>query len=132
MEYEINLEHDEFYFPRTGRWVTDTFNISLEQAILFQMILNKEYIIWTLDWLSKVMGYSRMKLVRQLDDMVEKGILIRKTVPVDESGRKRTIYITAYTHEGKRTPIEINSLITRGTERLRCDYSEKRYYRKSK
>lgn len=132
MEYEINLDNDEFYLPRTGRWIMDTFSISLEQAVLYQMILNKEYIIWTLDWLSKVMGYSRMKLIRQLDDMVEKEILIRKTVPVDDSGRKRTIYIAAYTHEGKRTPQEVNFLISRGTERLKCDYSEKRYYRKNK
>ena len=131
MEYSVDLRNDGFFFPLTERWIVDTFNISLEQAIIYQMILNKGYIVWTLDWLSKVLGYSRNKLLRQLDDMVNRDILIRYTMTIDNGSKKRTIYVAAYTKEGKRPENQIASLIHKGKERLLCDYGKKRYYRKS-
>lgn len=130
MEYKINLINNGFYFPLTERWIIDTFHISLEAAIIYQMILNKGYVVWTLDWLSKVMGYSKSKLVKQLNYMVNEGILIRHTMPVGDSSRTRTIYVAAYTKEGKRSEDEIKVLISQGRERLLCDYGEKRYYKR--
>lgn len=130
MDYEINLTNNELYFPRTERWIIDSFGLDLESAVLYQMILNKDYVTWTLDWLAHVMGWSRMKLIRKLDNMVEQGILYRRTVSVQGSTRKRTVYIAMYTQEGKRSDETILTLFKKGLYHIQCDYSGYKNYRR--
>ena len=119
MDYEINLTNNELYFPRTERWIIDSFGLDLESAVLYQMILNKDYVTWTLDWLAHVMGWSRMKLIRKLDNMVEQGILYR-----------RTVSIAMYTQEGKRSDETILTLFKKGLYHIQCDYSGYKNYRR--
>lgn len=131
MEYDVNLKNEDFYIPRTGKWILDTFKINLEKAVLYQTILNKGYMVWTPEWIGTVFGYSKDKVKDMLKYLVDIGAITKKTVNVGNgSTRCRCVYVALYTIEGKRNEGEIEALLRKGEQKLEIDYAEKRYYHK--
>ena len=121
-EYQINNEFNDFYFPRTERWILDTFGLDVFEAVLYQMILNKGYVLWTYDWMGRIMGASESTIKRIINRMVEKGILYRVPVHINGGCRIRNVLITTYTHEGKRSQQEVNELIAKGKMKIKIEY----------
>ena len=121
-EYVINNEYNDFYFPRTERWILDTFGLDVFEAVLYQMILNKGYVLWTYDWMGRIMGSSESTIKRIINRMVDKNILYRVPVRINGGCRIRNILITVYTHEGKRPSQEVNELITKGRMKIKIEY----------
>ena len=122
MEYEINLEFDEYYFPRTERWILDTFHLDTFEAVLYQMILNKEYVLWTYEWIGRIMGASESTIKRIINKMVKMEILYRVPVHINGGCRIRNILIAAYTRDGKRSPQEVNNFIAKGRTKIKIEY----------
>lgn len=131
-EYIINTEHNDFYFPRTERWIVDTFNLNMPDAVFYQMILNKDYITWTPAWLATVLGVSEKTVRRTLDKFLSMDIIAKKTISVEGGARMRTVYVALYTKEGKRSDSEIRKLLAQGVDKLQKMYEDRRYYNTKK
>lgn len=130
---EYKIIDNGFYFPRTERWVMDTFNIGLFEAMVYQMILNKGFMTWTPEWLASVCHCSRRTVVRALDKLIELGALTKRTFNTTDDGvRLRTVYVALYDAQGLRNEDVIQSLLEQGYQKIMLDYSEKRYYKKKK
>lgn len=130
MDYQIK-DRGDFYYPKTYSWVVETFNFKCIEAIAYQMILDKGYVTWTIDWFANVLGVSPRTLERMLDRMVNAGAIIRHSVNTAGEGvRMRTVTVALYDRKGKRSKELIDDLIKRGIERIYLDYSEKRYYKR--
>lgn len=131
--YDIIIDpKKQFYFPRTERWIMDSFGLDVEQAVLYQVILNNRYLTWTLDYIADAFGWSRAKAARQLDNMVAMGIIIRHTIQVNESGKRRSYYLAKYTKEGRRPLAEQEAIEIEARKSLKQAYSTKRFYNKDK
>lgn len=132
MEYKII--DNGFYFPRTERWVMDTFNVGVFEAMVYQMILNKGFMTWTPEWMASVCHCSRSTIVRTLDKLIELEALTKRTFNTSENGgvRLRTVYVALYDGNGKRDADTIQSLLNSGYQKIMLDYAERRYYKKKK
>ncbi len=120
-----------FYFPRTEQWIMDTFNISVFEAMVYQMILNKGYMTWTPEWLASVCRCSRSTIVRTLDKLINLEVLTKRTFNTSDGGvRLRTVYVALYDSNGKRDNNLVQSLLEAGYEKIALDYAEKRYYKR--
>lgn len=132
MEYKI-IKTNDYYFPKTERWIMESFGLNAERAMFYQMILNKGYICWSQDWMAEVLGCSRDKIKDTLKLFVDMDIVAKQTVNVAQGGvRQRSVYVAKYTSNGKRSDAELESLLKDGVRRLFMDYEEKRYYKKNK
>ena len=122
---------ENLYFPRTERWIIQSFNIDYEKAVLYQMILNKGYITWTKDWIAHILGWSVSKVKRVLELLLNKGIIIKKTVYTGENTmRQRTIYVALYTVNGRRADEEIARLLSEGMNKIRLEYAGSKAYKR--
>lgn len=133
MDWEINLKNKDKYFPRTERWIMDSFGLNAERAMIYQMILNKGFITWSLGWMGEVLGCSRDKVKDTLKLFCDMEIITRRTINVQESGvRMRTVYVALYTIDGKRSDDEIEYLLSQGIYKLSLEYGVKKTYKKRK
>lgn len=130
MEYKIK-DPGEFYYPKTHRWIVETFNFKCIEAIAYQMILDKGYVTWTIPWFANVLGISTRTLDRMLEKMVNMGVILRRSINTTEEGvRMRTVTVALYDRDGKRDSSVINSLVSKGIERINLDYADRRAYKK--
>ncbi|MCM1324152.1 MAG: Lrp/AsnC family transcriptional regulator [Acetobacter sp.] len=130
MEYKIK-DRGEFFYPKTYSWIVDTFKLKCIEAIAYQMILDKGFITWTVDWFANVLGISPRTMHRMLDKMMDMGIITRYSVNTAEEGvRMRTVTVALYERTGKRSKELVDTFIERGVERIFLDYSDKRTYKR--
>lgn len=130
MEYEINIKNNMFFFPRTERWIMDTFDLDTVESLLYQIILSKNFMTWTPQWLGTIMKLSESTVKRMLNRMVEREIIAKRTFNLYGSARQRTVYVALYTIEGKRSAQEVSRLFYLGKTKIEQDYSERRFYKK--
>ena len=128
MEWKI-IKNNDFYFPRTERWVIDTFNLKLDEATFYTMIMNKKYITWTVDWMANVLNSSPSTIKRTLNKFLEMGIVTRCTVSPDGT-RKRSVYVALYEDTGKRSDALIENYLNLGLDKIGSEYGEKRFYKR--
>lgn len=130
MEWKI-IKNNDFYFPRTERWVIDTFNLKLDEATFYTMIMNKKYITWTVDWMANVLNTSPSTIKRTLNKFVDMGIVERRTVSPDGT-RKRSVYVALYEESGLRPSEVVSNYLELGLKKISMEYGEKRYYKKGR
>lgn len=129
-EYEI-IKNNDFYFPRTDRWIMDTFNLKLDETILYKMIMDKEYVTWTVTWMANIMNCSDKTITRILDKFIDMEIMIKRTISPN-GAKKRCVYVALYNENGKLPDNEVKNYIDLGLNKILLDYGVKRYYRKRK
>lgn len=132
MEYKIKNTNG-YYFPRTERWIMDTFNLNLIESVIYQLILNKGFITWTPEWLGEVCKCSRRTVIRVLDKFIDREIMTKRTFNVSEDGvRLRTVYVALYEKTGKRDMNVVQSLLETGYKKIMLEYTDKKTYNKKK
>ena len=55
-KYTIDKRNDGFYFPRLDRWIMDSVNLKLVEAMIYNLILIKGYLIWDYGYVGKVLA----------------------------------------------------------------------------
>ena len=126
------VKRNNFYLPKVDRWIMDTFGLDVSRAVVYQVILNKGYLCWTLDYFAMVLGYCKKTIQNILQKLCDMDIIIKHTVStnIDSSTpRRRTIYVARYTTDGERPRDEIESLIEQGQERILSDYFDGKNYK---
>lgn len=119
--YEINKQNEGFYFPRVDRWVMDTFNLKLQETILYGLILTKGFIVWDYSYIGKVLNMSKATVFRLIEGLMYKGI-IEKRVKLYNGNRQRAVIVSLYTSDGERDRSQVESLFRQGFEKLDSYY----------
>lgn len=135
MKYHIKNKNSELYLPKVEFWIMDDLGLKPLEAMLYKMIMQKGFITWTWDYMAKVLRTSRSSIYRMLTKMLEMDIIVARTVAVQDGGgkRERVTYVALYTVDGERSNDEVDNLLKQGIEKIKLDYSQKRYYsRKNK
>lgn len=131
MEYKII--DNGFYFPRTEQWIMDTFDLKVDRALLYQVILNKGFITWSQEWMASVLRCSVDKIKDMLKELLDKEIIAKRSFNIsDTSIRMRSVYVALYDVNGKRSDEQVERLLAAGKKKIELEYSEKRFYRKKK
>lgn len=130
---EYKIIDNGFYFPRTEQWIMDTFDLRVDRALLYQVILNKGFVTWSQEWMANVLRCSVDKIKDILKELIDKEIVIKKSFNVSDSSiRMRNVYVALYDAQGKRSDELVNRLLAEGEKKIELEYSEKRYYKKKK
>lgn len=133
MDYLIK-DPGDFFYPKTYQWINDTFNVAVDRAVAYQMIIDKGFLTWTPEWFAEVLRYSRSTVKRILDDFVEREMVKKRTINTSTDGyRLRTVYVALYTRAGKRSDEEVEYLLQTGIKKITSEYANgKQYNRKRK
>lgn len=119
MEYVIKNKNEGFYLPQVWAWVMDDLKLNLKEGMLYTMIMNKNYYIWTAEFTAKVLRCSTRTIIRMLDSLVEKDLILKKTIVINGT-IKRNIYVALYTKDGRRPSEQINKYFKLGEQKLSC------------
>ena len=121
--YMINKKNDGKFFPKVDRWVMDTFNLKLQETILYGLILTKGFIIWDYGFIANVLNMSKPTVFRLIDNLVKKEI-IEKRVKLYDGNKQRAVIVSLYTSEGLREDWEIENMFRLGFEKLDSYYND--------
>lgn len=121
--YMINKKNDGKFFPKVDRWVMDTFNLKLQETILYGLILTKGFIIWDYGFIANVLNMSKPTVFRLIDNLVKKEI-IEKRVKLYNGNKQRAVIVSLYTSEGLREDWEIENMFRLGFEKLDSYYND--------
>lgn len=119
--YQIDLRNKELYFPRVDRWVMDTFHLSLQETMLYGLILIKGFMVWNYEYIAQVLAISKPTVFRLVDGLVKKKV-IEKRVKYYKGNVQRSILVGLYTIEGHRAQAEIEELFIEGEKKLNKYY----------
>ena len=119
--YEINKQNDGFYFPRLDRWIMDTFNLKLVEAMIYNLILIKGYIVWDYSYIAKVLALSTKSVCRVVQKLRDLGIIEVRSKLYD-GNKRRNVLVCLYTNKGLRDQAQIESLFRQGFEKLDTYY----------
>ena len=121
--YMINKKNDGKFFPKVDRWVMDTFNLKLQETILYGLILTKGFIIWDYGFIANILNMSKPTVFRLIDNLVKKEI-IEKRVKLYDGNKQRAVIVSLYTSEGLREDWEIENMFRLGFEKLDSYYND--------
>lgn len=119
--YQIDLRNKELYFPRVDRWVMDTFHLSLQETMLYGLILIKGFMVWNYEYIAQILAISKPTVFRLVDRLVKKKV-IEKRVKYYKGNVQRSILVGLYTIEGHRPQAEIEELFIEGEKKLNKYY----------
>lgn len=119
--YQIDLRNKDLYFPRVDRWVMDTFHLSLQETMLYGLILIKGFMVWNYEYIAQVLAISKPTVFRLVDGLVKKKV-IEKRVKYYKGNVQRSILVGLYTIEGHRSQAEIEELFIEGEKKLNKYY----------
>lgn len=122
-KYLINKKNADKFFPKVDRWVMDTFNLKLQETILYGLILTKGFIIWDYGFIANVLNMSKPTVFRLIDNLVKKEI-IEKRVKLYDGNKQRAVIVSLYTSEGLREDWEIENMFRLGFEKLDSYYND--------
>lgn len=122
-KYTISKKNADKFFPKVDRWVMDTFNLKLQETILYGLILTKGYIVWDYGFIANVLNMSKPTVFRIIDNLVKKDI-IEKRVKLYNGNKQRAVIVSLYTSEGLRSDAEIENMFRLGFEKLDSYYSD--------
>lgn len=120
--YIVNKKNDGKFFPKVDRWVMDTFNLKLQETILYGLILTKGFIVWDYGFIANVLNMSKPTVFRLIDNLVKKEI-IEKRVKLYDGNKQRAVIVSLYTSEGLREDWEIENMFRLGFEKLDSYYN---------
>lgn len=121
--YIVNRKNDGKFFPKVDRWVMDTFNLKLQETILYGLILTKGFIVWDYGFIANVLNMSKPTVFRLIDGLVKKEI-IEKRVKLYDGNKQRAVIVSLYTSEGLREDWEIENMFRLGFEKLDSYYKD--------
>lgn len=122
-KYIISKKNADKFFPKVDRWVMDTFNLKLQETILYGLILTKGFIIWDYGFIANVLNMSKPTVFRLIDNLVKKEI-IEKRVKLYDGNKQRAVIVSLYTSEGLRDDWEIENMFRLGFEKLDSYYDD--------
>lgn len=122
-KYIINKKNADKFFPKVDRWVMDTFNLKLQETILYGLILTKGFIIWDYGFIANVLNMSKPTVFRLIDNLVKKEI-IEKRIKLYDGNKQRAVIVSLYTSEGLREDWEIENMFRLGFEKLDSYYND--------
>ena len=121
-KYTIDKRNDGFYFPRLDRWIMDSFNLKLVEAMIYNLILIKGYLIWDYGYVGKVLACNPKTVGRTIQKLKEMQIIEVRTKLYD-GNKKRNVLVGLYTVEGLRSDWEIENMFRLGFEKLDSFYN---------
>lgn len=127
-EYEIKNKNSELYLPKVEFWILDDLGLSLRQAMLYKIILQKGYLVWNSEYIGVVLRCGSKTVKRDVAELTERG-LIHKSV-VTYNGKLRWVLVALYTELGARTEESVRNLVEQGMCKLRALYNSKNWYGK--
>lgn len=122
-KYVISKKNADKFFPKVDRWVMDTFNLKLQETILYGLILTKGFIVWDYGFIANVLNMSKPTVFRLIDNLVKKEI-IEKRVKLYDGNKQRAVIVSLYTSEGLREDWEIENMFRLGFEKLDSYYND--------
>ena len=124
MEYKIINKNDGIYLPRVDFWIMDDLGLNLTEAMLYSMILVKNYLVWNSEYIGYVLRCSSKTIKRTVDKLSELEIIEKRIITIN--GKKRWILVALYTLEGKRGRADIEKYMQLGENKLKALYARKR------
>lgn len=123
MNYEIINKNDGIYLPRVDFWIMDDLGLNLTEAMLYSMILVKNYLVWNSEYIGYVLRCSSKTIKRIVDKLTEMEVIEKRILVIN--GKKRWILVALYTLEGKRGRPDIENYMRLGEVKLRALYHKK-------
>lgn len=120
-KYIINKRNDGFYFPRLDRWIMDSFDLKLPEAMIYNLILIKGYLIWDYGYVGKVLACNPKTVTRAIQKLRDIEIVEVRT-KLYNGNKKRNVVVGLYTSDGLRDDLEIENLFRLGFEKLDSYY----------
>ena len=123
MNYEIINKNEGIYLPRVDFWILDDLGLNLTEAMLYSMILVKNYLVWNSEYIGYVLRCSSKTIKRIVDKLTEMEVIEKRIVVIN--GKKRWILVALYTLDGKRNRPDIENYMRLGEVKLRALYHKK-------
>lgn len=121
MRYVINTKNNDYYIPRLDRWIMDSFDLKLIEAIMYNLILIKGYLVWDYSYIGKVLACNPKTVGRVIQRLKELELIEIRTKLYD-GNKKRNVIVGLYTIDGLRSDEDIANLFRLGFDKLDSYY----------
>ncbi len=121
LRYIINTKNNDYYIPRLDRWIMDSFDLKLIEAIMYNLILIKGYLVWDYSYIGKVLACNPKtvgRVIQHLKDLE----LIEIQTKLYNGNKKRNVIVGLYTIGGLRSDEDIANLFRLGFDKLDSYY----------
>lgn len=121
LRYVINTKNNDYYIPRLDRWIMDSFDLKLIEAIMYNLILIKGYLVWDYSYIGKVLACNPKTVGRVIQRLKELELIEIRTKLYD-GNKKRNVIVGLYTIDGLRSDEDIANLFRLGFDKLDSYY----------
>ena len=121
IRYVINTKNNDYYIPRLDRWIMDSFDLKLIEAIMYNLILIKGYLVWDYSYIGKVLACNPKTVGRVIQRLKELELIEIRTKLYD-GNKKRNVIVGLYTIGGLRSDEDIANLFRLGFDKLDSYY----------
>lgn len=122
MDYIIKNKNSELYLPKVEFWILDDLKLSLRQAMLYKIILQKGFLIWNIEYIAKILRCDPKTIWRDLNTLTDFSVVDKESSVF--GSRTRACYVARYDERGLRNGELRENLMQQGMDKLRLLYKK--------
>lgn len=108
-KYNINKSRQNMFWASCGYWIQDTFDIDFMEAHLYNLIMRKQFLVWTADYIASLFRTSSKTIQRMINHLVDIGAI--KKLIITNGCKRKWVLIALYNEDGEIPEEEVQKYI---------------------